>query len=332
MIILAIESSCDETACAIVKDQTQILSNVVSTQIDIHKSFGGVIPEVASRLHVEQISSVVGQAIASSGLTMDEVDAIAYTKGPGLVGCLHVGAIAAKTLAWYWSKPLIPVHHLAGHIYANLFVTTLQFPLLALVVSGGNSELVYMKEDYDFKVIGQTQDDAVGEAFDKVSKACGFGYPGGPIIDKLAKQGHHEYDLSMPKLEGDYDFSYSGLKTNVLQSIQKAKRLGATINNENLAYDFQKTAIDQLLRQTKKAIDDYSPKQLVLAGGVAANSYLRQSVLDLPKIYPDLSVNVPPLFCCTDNAAMIAAAAFSAYRKHGYADLSISSDPNWEIE
>ena len=332
MIILAIESSCDETAAALVKDQTNILSNVVSTQIDIHKSFGGVMPEVASRLHVEQISSVIGEAIEKSGVTMNDVDAIAYTKGPGLVGCLHVGAIAAKTLSWYWNKPLIAVHHLAGHIYANCFVTRLNFPLLALVVSGGNSELVYMKQDYDFQVIGQTQDDAVGEAFDKVSKACGFGYPGGPIIDKLAKTGHHEYDLSMPKLEGKYDFSYSGLKTNVLQTMQKAKFHGQTIHPENLAYDFQKTAIDQLMRQLQKAIEDYHPKQVILAGGVAANSYLRQSVLDLPKSYPDLSVNVPPMYCCTDNAAMIAAAAFRAVKKHGFVDLSTSSDPNWEIE
>lgn len=332
MIICAIESSCDETACAIVQDRTKILANVVSTQIDIHKSFGGVIPEVASRLHVEQISSVVAEAFEKANITPEDVDYIAYTKGPGLIGCLHVGAIAAKTLAWRYNKPLIAVHHLAGHIYANQFVTDLTFPLLALVVSGGNSELVYMKKDYEFEVIGQTQDDAVGEAYDKVSKVCGFGYPGGPIIDKLAKNGQPHYQLSMPKLEGKYDFSYSGLKSNVLQLIQRETKQNHEINNEDLAYAFQHVAIEQLLRQLEKAIKDYDPKMVILAGGVAANSYLRSRIDELNTKYHHIRFNVPPLYCCTDNAAMIASAAFSALEKHGTVSLNESSNPNWEIE
>ena len=331
MIICAIESSCDETACAIVNDEYKILSNVVSTQIDTHKSFGGVVPEVASRLHVEQISSVIDEAINKSGITMAQVDAIAYTKGPGLVGCLHVGAIAAKTLAWRYNKPLIAVHHLAGHIYANQFVTTLKFPCLALVVSGGNSELVWMKEDYDFEVLGQTQDDAVGEAYDKVSKVLGLGYPGGPIIDKLSKQGKANYHLSMPKVEGEYDFSYSGLKSNVIQCMQRIEKSGETVNPNDMAYAFQGIAIGQLIIQLEKAIHDKQPKMVVLAGGVAANSYLRNQVEQLSIKYRDIQFNVPPLYCCTDNAAMIAAAAFSAYKKHGTVDLATSSDPNWEI-
>ena len=332
MIICAIESSCDETACAIVKDKTEILANVVSTQIDTHKSFGGVVPEVASRLHVEQISSVIDEAFKKANMTGNAVDAFAYTKGPGLVGCLHVGAIAAKTLAWRYKKPLIAVHHLAGHIYANQFVTTLQFPCLALVVSGGNSELVWMKDDYEFEVIGQTQDDAVGEAYDKVSKVLGLGYPGGPIIDKLSKDGKQNYRLSMPKVDGEYDFSYSGLKSNVIQCMQRIEKSGNSVNPNDMAYAFQGVAIGQLMKQLEKAIQAYDPKMVVLAGGVAANSYLRSQVEALSRKYIDITFNVPPLYCCTDNAAMIATAAFSAVKKHGYVDLATSSDPNWEIE
>ena len=199
--ILAIESSCDETACAIVEDGHVILSNVVSTQIDTHKQFGGVVPEVASRLHVEKISVVIKEALEKAGMSVEEVDAIAYTKGPGLIGSLHVGVQAAKTLAWVYQKPMLPMNHMAGHIYANAFVQKLKFPLLALVISGGHSQLIWMKEDYSFEIIGDTLDDAVGEAYDKVSRILGTGYPGGPIIDQLAKQGKTHYFLKTPKTE-----------------------------------------------------------------------------------------------------------------------------------
>ena len=196
--ILAIESSCDETACAIIRNGNEILSNIVSSQINIHTLYGGVVPEVASRIHVENISTVVTEALAASGCSMDDIDAVAYTLGPGLIGSLHVGVMAAKTIAFAYHKPLVPVHHITGHIYANAFVTELKFPLMALVVSGGHTELVWMKNDYDFEVIGTTADDAIGEAYDKVARVLGLGYPGGPAIDKLAKEGHYNPDYKLP--------------------------------------------------------------------------------------------------------------------------------------
>ncbi|WP_286073322.1 tRNA (adenosine(37)-N6)-threonylcarbamoyltransferase complex transferase subunit TsaD, partial [Faecalibaculum rodentium] len=202
MLVIGIESSCDETAAAVVRDKKEILSSVIASQIDTHKAFGGVVPEVASRIHVENISGVIQQAIDEAGISMEDVDAVAVTAGPGLVGCLHVGVQGAKTLGAVWNKPLIPVHHLAGHIYANELVTDLQFPLVALVVSGGNSELVYMKDENSFEILGQTQDDAIGEAYDKVARVMGLGYPGGPVIDKLAQQGKAVYDLPEPKTQG----------------------------------------------------------------------------------------------------------------------------------
>ena len=204
-MILAIESSCDETACAVVRDGNQILSNIVSSQINVHTLYGGVVPEVASRIHVENISAVVAEALQKADVTMDDIDAVAYTQGPGLIGSLHVGVQAAKTIAWAFGKPLVPVNHMCGHIYANSFVADLKFPLMALVISGGHTELVYMKNDWDFKVIGTTRDDAVGEAYDKVARILGLGYPGGPVIDKLAREGKEHYKLPVPKVQGEYE-------------------------------------------------------------------------------------------------------------------------------
>lgn len=198
-LILAIESSCDETACAVVKDGKEILSNIVSSQINVHTLYGGVVPEVASRIHVENISTVITEALEKAEVTMDDIDAIAYTKGPGLIGSLHVGVQAAKTLAWVYNKPLLPINHMTGHIYANAFVSDLKFPLMALVVSGGHTELVWMKNDWNFEVLGTTQDDAIGEAYDKVARVLGLGYPGGPVVDKLAKLGKPHYTLPTPK-------------------------------------------------------------------------------------------------------------------------------------
>ena len=215
-IILGIESSCDETACAIVKNKKEVLSSVVASQIDVHKEFGGVVPEVASRIHVENISMVIDQALKKAGLTMDDIDSVAVTQGPGLVGCLHIGLQAAKTLAWSFQKPLIPVHHIAGHIFANELVSDLKFPLLALVVSGGHTELVYLKDDNSFEVLGETQDDAIGEAFDKVARVLNLPYPGGPQIDRLAKEGQNVYALAKPRTENPMDFSFSGLKSSCL--------------------------------------------------------------------------------------------------------------------
>lgn len=332
-LIMAIESSCDETAVAIVADGKEIISNIVATQIDVHKEFGGVIPEVASRIHVENISMVIEEALQKANVTMDDIDAIAVTQGPGLVGCLHIGVQAAKTLAWAFHKPLVPVHHIAGHIYANRLITDLRFPLMALVVSGGHTELVYMKNEWDFEILGTTQDDAIGEAGDKVGRVLGLPYPGGVYVDKLAKEGKPIYALAKPKTEHELDFSFSGLKSSVLQFIDRCKRKGETFLPADLAASYQETALDALLLRARKALDMYHPTQMVLAGGVAANSRLREKVeQDLTKEYPDIDFVIPPLSCCTDNAAMIAVAGYIAYQHGVRGDFDCTADPSLDLE
>jgi N6-L-threonylcarbamoyladenine synthase len=332
MRICALESSCDETAVAIIDDGKIVLSNIVSSQINVHSKFGGVIPEVASRLHIENISVVIEEALQKANTTLQEIDAIAVTQGPGLVGSLHVGLLAAKTLAWSTGKPLIPIHHIAGHIYANAFVDTIEYPLLALVVSGGHTELVYLKSEWDFEILGSTQDDAVGEAYDKVARVLHLPYPGGPAIDKLAKLGHPHYTLPKVKTEEPLNFSFSGLKSAVLQLVQREAKLNQPINQEDLAYAFQEAVLGELIRKTKLALDSFEVKHLVLAGGVAANSRLRVLVNDLKNDYPDLKITIPPLWCCTDNAAMIGAAAEVAYRHGIVGNLQISANPGLEYK
>ena len=332
-LILAIESSCDETAVAIVADGKRILSNVVATQIDVHKEFGGVIPEVASRIHVENISMVIEEALKKADVEMDAIDAVAMTQGPGLVGCLHVGVQAAKTLAWAFHKPLVPVHHIAGHIFANRLITDLKFPLLALVVSGGHTELVYMKNEWSFEILGTTQDDAIGEAGDKVGRVLGLPYPGGVYVDKIAKEGKPIYTLSKPKTENELDFSFSGLKSSVLQFIERTKRKGEHFEAADLAASYQETALDALLLRARRALDQYQPVQMVLAGGVAANSRLREKVeQDLTKEYPNIDFVVPPLSCCTDNAAMIAVAGYIAYQHGVRGSFDCSANPSLDLE
>lgn len=331
--ILGIESSCDETACAIVKNSKEIIANIVATQIDVHKQYGGVIPEVASRIHVENISIVIEEALKQAKMKVEDMDAIAFTQGPGLVGSLHVGVQAAKTLAWAFNKPLVPVHHIAGHIYANRFVCDMKFPLLALVVSGGHTELVYMKEDYSFEILGTTQDDAVGEAGDKVGRVLGLPYPGGVYLDKLAKEGKPIYELTRPKTENELDFSFSGLKSTVLQFIERKKRKNEEFNASDLAASYQECAFESLLMRARKVLDRYDVKQMVLAGGVAANSCLRAKIQnDLTKQYPNVEFVIPPLYCCTDNAAMIACAGGIAYLKGIRSDFNAAADPSYELE
>ena len=331
--ILAIESSCDETAVAIIKNAKEIVSSVVATQIDVHKDFGGVIPEVASRIHVENISMVIEEALQKANMDVEDVDAIAVTEGPGLVGSLHVGVQAAKTLAWAFHKPLVPVHHIAGHIYANQLITELQFPLMALVVSGGHTELVYMKDEWSFEILGTTQDDAIGEAGDKVGRVLGLPYPGGVYVDKLAKEGKPCYQLAKPKTENELDFSFSGLKSSVLQFIDRCKRKNETFEPADLAASYQETAFSALLLRARHALDEYKPKQMVLAGGVAANSCLRQKITeDLAKEYPNVEFIIPPLSCCTDNAAMIGVAGTIAYLHGDRADFSLTANPGMELE
>ncbi len=330
-IILAIESSCDETACALVKNGHEILSNVVSSQINIHKKFGGVIPEVASRIHVENISVVVEEALKEANLTIADVDAIAVTQGPGLIGSLHVGVMAAKTLSWLYDIPLYPIHHIAGHIYANAFIKELKFPLLALVVSGGHTELVYMKSHYNFEILGTTQDDAIGEAYDKVARLLGLSYPGGPVIDKLSKSGKANYKLPVCKVEHRFDFSFSGMKSAVLQLIDREQRQGRTIIKEDVAYAFQETALKDLVDKTEKALLEFNVQQLVVAGGVAANSRLREMLTLKSETWIEVDLILPPLWCCTDNAAMIAAAAYQAMQYTQPANLSISAKPTIDL-
>ncbi len=330
--ILAIETSCDETACSIIKNDKEILSNIVSSQINVHKLYGGVVPEVASRIHVENISVVIEEALKKANLTMDKIDAIALTQGPGLIGSLHVGIIAAKTLAWMYNKPIVPIHHIIGHIYANTFVDDLMFPLLALVVSGGHSELVIMKDEWSFEVVGTTQDDAIGEAYDKVARVLGLSYPGGPAIDKLAKEGKSNYTLPIPKTENQYDFSFSGLKSAVIQLKNKLERNNEEVINADIAFSFQESALAQIIKITDKAISDFKPKHVVLAGGVAANTRLRELMNEMIKKHENVKLTIPPLWCCTDNAAMIGAAGSIAFNHGLISDLNFGAQPSKDIE
>lgn len=327
-IILAVESSCDETAIALIRNGNDVLSNIVSSQIDTHVLYGGVIPEVASRLHIENITVVLKEALKDASINPSEIDAVAFTQGPGLIGSLHVGVQAAKAIALALDKPLVPVHHIAGHIYANRFVSELTYPLLSLVVSGGHTELVYMKEDFDFTVLGRTGDDAIGEAFDKVARVMGLGYPGGPKIDKLAKEGHHQYDFPKVKTENPLDFSFSGLKSSVIQTLDRERRNLREINPANLAFDFQEACLNQLVSRVKAALDTYEVKMLTLAGGVAANSRLRELITGLNISYPEITIVIPPMWCCTDNAAMIGAVGYAAFNKGIRGNWSVSADSN----
>lgn len=328
MIILAIESSCDETSCALVKDGIEVLSNSVSSQIEIHKEYGGVFPEVASRLHVENINIVIKDALNKANLTLEDVDAIAVTQGPGLVGSLHIGVMAAKTLAWSLGVPLIPVQHIAGHIYANKLAGEIVFPLLALVISGGHTELVYMKEDYVFEVIGRTQDDAVGEANDKVGRLLGLPYPGGPVVDKMAQTGKEHYKLPKVKTENPLDFSFSGLKSAVRQTMLREEREGREIVVEDMCYAFQHAAVDTLMDRVTKALDSLPVATFVLAGGVAANSEVRKRVSNLKNTHPNLNILQPPLWACMDQAAMIGLAGQVAYDKGYRADCEMTALSN----
>ncbi len=329
-IILAIESSCDETAVAIIKDD-ELLANVVSTQIEVHTKYGGVMPEIASRLHAENITIVLKEALDKANIKLEDISAVAMTRGPGLIGALHVGIQAAKTIALLYNKPLIPVHHLAGHIYANEYVKPLKFPLLAIVVSGGNTELVIMRKHLDFEIIGETKDDAIGECYDKVARVMGLPYPGGIPIDKYAKEGHHTYKLPTPLHDKSYDFSYSGLKTSIINMAHNMEQKGEKINIPDLCCSFQEVAIGMILEKSLRAVKEYDVKQVVLAGGVSANSYLRKEIVSRLDD-TGIDVIIPPMWCCTDNAAMIAKVASRLYDEQVFADLSISVDPSWKID
>ncbi|WP_075980487.1 tRNA (adenosine(37)-N6)-threonylcarbamoyltransferase complex transferase subunit TsaD [Bacillus massilinigeriensis] len=330
--ILGIETSCDETAVAIIKNGREIISNVVASQIESHKRFGGVVPEIASRHHVEQVTIVLEEALDQANMSMEQINAIAVTEGPGLVGALLIGVNAAKAVAFAYQKPLIGVHHIAGHIYANRLISEFNFPLIALVVSGGHTELVYMKEHGHFDVIGETRDDAAGEAYDKVARVLNMPYPGGPHIDRLAHEGKPTIDLPRAWLEGgSYDFSFSGLKSAVINTVHNAEQRGEVIKPEDLAASFQESVIDVLVTKTINATKEYKVKQVLLAGGVAANKGLRARLEEAFHKLTDVELIIPPLSLCTDNAAMIAAIGSVLYEKGIRSDLTLNANPGLEI-
>lgn len=322
--ILGIESSCDETSCSIVKNGREELATTTSSQIDIHENFGGVVPEIASREHVKNITLVIEDCLNKANKKMEDVTAIAITYGPGLIGSLLVGMQAAKTLSYIYNKPLVPVHHIAGHIYANSLVEDLKFPLIALVVSGGHTELIKMKDHFSFEKLGGTLDDAIGECYDKVARVMDLPYPGGPKLDKLAKEGKPTYKLPIPLNDDSYNFSFSGLKSAVINLNHNEEQKGREINKADLATSFQEVAITSIVSKTKKALKDYNINNLIVAGGVAANSGLRDSLTTMCK-ENNIHLSIPPLKYCTDNAAMIASAGYYAYKLGRRADYHLNS-------
>ena len=325
-IILGIESSCDETSCAIVKNGREVLSNVINSQIDIHEQFGGVVPEIASRNHVQAISEVVKQALQQANMTFEDIDGIACTYGPGLVGALLVGVSYAKGLSYALNKPLIPTNHIHGHIAAN-YIThkDLKPPFLCLIVSGGHTHLVNIKDYQNFEILGKTRDDAIGEAFDKVARVIGLGYPGGPKIDKLAKQGQPNIKLPKTHFE-NLDFSFSGIKTAVINYNHNNKE----VNKADLAISFEQAVTDVLVENTLKAVKENKINTVALAGGVSANTYIRDRFNKLAQ-EENIKIYYPDLKLCTDNAAMIASAGYYNFINNRFADLELNAIPNLKI-
>lgn len=322
--ILAIETSCDETSISIIKNGQEEIATVILSQMDTHANYGGVVPEIASRMHVENITLVIEEALKKANMNMEDITAIAVTYGPGLIGSLLIGLMAAKTLAFTYNKPLIPVHHIAGHIYANNLVKRLEFPLIALVISGGHTELIYMKEDYSFEKLGGTLDDAVGEAYDKVARVINVPYPGGPLVDKLAHQGEDTYPLPLPLDDDTYNFSFSGIKSAVINLAHNERQKGNDIISENMATSFQNRVVEILTKKTIKALKEYNVNNLIVAGGVAANKGLRERLTEECE-KNNIKLTIPEIKYCTDNAAMIGAAGYYAYKLGRRADLTLNS-------
>ncbi|WP_353893021.1 tRNA (adenosine(37)-N6)-threonylcarbamoyltransferase complex transferase subunit TsaD [Proteinivorax hydrogeniformans] len=323
--ILAIETSCDETAVAVVENGNKVLVNEVLSQIDIHKEFGGVVPEVASRYHMEGIIPLIEKALKGSGLTLEDVDAVAVTNGPGLIGALLVGVSAAKALAFSLNKPLIAVNHLSGHIYANFIDNEVEFPLVTLIVSGGHTDLIYMDGHLNYEILGQTRDDAAGEAFDKIARAMNLGYPGGPIVDNMAKNGEDSIKFPRVHLEkGSYDFSFSGLKSAVINHLHNQKQKGLEINVEDVCASFQQAVVDVLVDKTIECAKHKKVKNVLMAGGVSANSALRELMSQRCQ-KEKLNLYYPPLKYCTDNAAMIGAVAFHQFIAQDFAPLDLNA-------
>lgn len=330
IFILSIETSCDETSIAIVKNGTEVVALTILTQMDTHAEFGGVVPEIASRMHTENITMVLEDTLRKANMKVSDVDAIAVTYAPGLLGSLLVGIEFAKVLSFVYNKPLIKVNHLIGHIYANKIGDNLKFPCLALIISGGHTELIKMTGDYEFEKLGETQDDAIGEAFDKVARVIGLKYPGGPNIEKLALNGENTYKLPIPVNDDTYNFSYSGLKSSVINLVNNEKQRGNEIRKEDLACSFQTTAVDELVRKLELALKNTGIKNVIIAGGVSANKYLRNEINNLCKKY-NATLDLPEFIYCTDNAAMIGAAAYPLFLKNEFADLDLNAESHIDI-
>jgi N6-L-threonylcarbamoyladenine synthase len=327
--ILAIESSCDETAAAVIHNGREVRSNVISSQIELHKLYGGVVPEIASRKHIEKINQVIEEALNEANVTLDDIDAIGVTYGPGLVGALLVGVAEAKAIAYAKNLPLVGVHHIEGHISANYIENPdLEPPFLCLVVSGGHTHLVCVKEYGKYEILGRTRDDAAGEAYDKVARAIGLGYPGGPKIDRIAKEGNPDA-IQFPKahMDSEYDFSFSGLKSSVLNYINGCKMKGESYNPADIAASFQKAVVEVLVENSMHAVEKYGMNKFAIAGGVASNSALRQAMQDACEKRGVKFYYPSPIFC-TDNAAMIGVAAYLAGTRHG---LDLNAVPNLKL-
>lgn len=329
-LVLAFESSCDETSVSVVANGTKILSNIVATQIDSHQRFGGVVPEVASRHHIEWITRCIRESLEQADKTIDDIDAVAVTYGPGLVGSLLIGVTAAKTIAWAHHLPLIPVNHMTGHLYAARFVGKFVYPQMALLVSGGHTELVYMPKEHDYKIVGETRDDAAGEAYDKIGRVLGVNYPAGKTIDEWAAKGKDTFNFPRAMIKEDnLDFSFSGLKSAFINRVHNADQRGEKLNKYDLAASFQASVIDVLANKTMRALKQFPSKQLVLAGGVAANHGLRQRLNDdMAKYFPDVPMLQAPLSLCGDNAAMIGAAGYINYQHGDRAGLDLNAVPS----
>ena len=328
--ILAIETSCDETSIAIVKNGIEVVALTILTQMDTHANFGGVVPEIASRMHCENITMVLEDTLNKANMKVSDVDAIAVTYAPGLLGSLLVGVEFAKVLSYVYDKPLIKVNHLIGHIYANKIGDNLKFPNLALVISGGHTELIKMTGDYEFELLGETQDDAIGEAFDKVARVIGLRYPGGPNIERLAKEGENSYKLPIPVNDETYNFSYSGLKSSVINLVNNERQRGNEIRKADLACSFQTVAVDELCRKLELGLKNTGIKNVIIAGGVSANKYLRGEIAKICEKY-DAHLDLPEFIYCTDNAAMIGAAAYPLYLKGDFADLDLNASSSSNI-
>jgi len=332
MLVLGIETSCDETSAAVIADGNKVLSNVISSQISIHQPYGGVVPEIASRKHLENIIPVISEAMDQANISFKDIDVIAVTYGPGLAGALLVGVSAAKALAYSLGKPLVGVNHLDGHIYAGFLEHTIEMPIICLVVSGGHTSLIYMEDHDQRTLLGATRDDAAGEVFDKIARKMGLGYPGGPVIEKVALEGQETIDFPRAWLEADsFDFSFSGLKTSVINYLHKQEQAGEEVSVPDIAASFQKAIFEVLIAKTIRAAETKNVKTIMLAGGVAANTYFKNWMTGEAS-KKGIKVYYPSPVLCTDNAAMIACAGYYNFLKGKTANLDLNAVPNLKMD